>query len=234
MDILQDIYAGAVIAAGGMAQRMQGINKQSLMIQGVPVLVRSIQRMVEVKQIRQIVVVARPELFSQLKQWKAEYSLPDFEIVAGGESRQQSVLKGIKALSDQTEYFVIHDGARPFADRELILRCLQSAVEHGAATAAVKTKDTIKRVSPEGIIEETPNREFLYLTQTPQIFKASLYHKAVEQAEKEGLDFTDDCQLIEHIGHRVWVSQGDYRNIKITTPEDIAMAQAIAQWTEQK
>lgn len=157
-----------------------------------------------------------------------------FEIVAGGESRQQSVLNGIKALSDQTEYFVIHDGARPFADRELILRCLQSAVEHGAATAAVKTKDTIKRVSPEGIIEETPNREFLYLTQTPQIFKASLYHKAVEQAEKEGLDFTDDCQLIEHIGHRVWVSQGDYRNIKITTPEDIAMAQAIAQWTEQK
>ena len=114
------------------------------------------------------------------------------------------------------------------------MRCLQSAVEHGAATAAVKTKDTIKRVSPEGIIEETPNREFLYLTQTPQIFKASLYYKAVEQAEKEGLDFTDDCQLIEHIGHRVWVSQGDYRNIKITTPEDIAMAQAIAQWTEQK
>ena len=222
MDILQDIYAGAVIAAGGMAQRMQGINKQSLMIQGVPVLVRSIQRMAEVKQIRHIVVVARPELFSQLKQWKTEYSLPDFEIVAGGESRQQSVLNGIKALSDQTEYFVIHDGARPFADRELILRCLQSAVEHGAATTAVK------------IIEETPNREFLYLTQTPQIFKASLYHKAVEQAEKEGLDFTDDCQLIEHIGHRVWVSQGDYRNIKITTPEDIAMAQAIAQWTEQK
>ena len=202
MNILQDIYAGAVIAAGGIA--------------------------------RQIVVVARPELFSQLNQWKIEYSLPDFEVVAGGESRQQSVLNGIKALSDQTEYFVIHDGARPFADRELILRCLKSAVEHGAATAAVKTKDTIKRVSPEGIIEETPNREFLYLTQTPQIFKASLYHKAVEQAEKEGLDFTDDCQLIEHIGHRVWVSQGDYRNIKITTPEDIAMAQAIAQWTEQK
>ena len=223
---MNQVYAGAVIAAGGMAQRMQGVNKQILKIDGVPVLVRSIRALAAIPEIREMVVVARPELFEQLEGWKQEYHLPDFCLTAGGDTRQQSVLNGVGCLSEQVEYVVIHDGARPFADRQLIDRCLQSAVEHQAATAAVPVKDTIKQAADNGSIAATPDRSRLYLTQTPQIFRAQLYRRAAEQAQAEGLDFTDDCQLMEHLGHRV------YRNIKITTPEDIVIAQAIAESME--
>lgn len=229
---MNQVYAGAVIAAGGMAQRMQGVNKQILKIDGVPVLVRSIRALAAIPEIREMVVVARPELFEQLEGWKQEYRLPDFCLTAGGDTRQQSVLNGVGCLSEQVEYVVIHDGARPFADRQLIDRCLQSAVEHQAATAAVPVKDTIKQAADDGSIAATPDRSRLYLTQTPQIFHAQLYRRAAEQAQAEGLDFTDDCQLMEHLGHRVWLAQGDYRNIKITTPEDIVIAQAIAESIE--
>ncbi len=229
---MNQVYAGAVIAAGGMAQRMQGVNKQILKIDGVPVLVRSIRALAAIPEIWEMVVVARPELFEQLEGWKQEYHLPDFRLTAGGDTRQQSVLNGVGCLSEQVEYVVIHDGARPFADRQLIDRCLQSAVEHQAATAAVPVKDTIKQAADDGSIAATPDRSRLYLTQTPQIFHAQLYRRAAEQAQAEGLDFTDDCQLMEHLGHRVWLAQGDYRNIKITTPEDIVIAQAIAESME--
>lgn len=229
---MNQVYAGAVIAAGGMAQRMQGVNKQILKIDGIPVLVRSIRALAAIPEIREMVVVARPELFEQLEGWKQEYLLPDFRLTAGGDTRQQSVLNGVGCLSEQVEYVVIHDGARPFADRQLIDRCLQSAVEHQAATAAVLVKDTIKQAADDGSIAATPDRSRLYLTQTPQIFRAQLYRRAAEQAQAEGLDFTDDCQLMEHLGHRVWLAQGDYRNIKITTPEDIVIAQAIAESIE--
>ena len=229
---MNQVYAGAVIAAGGMAQRMQGVNKQILKIDGIPVLVRSIRALAAIPEIREMVVVARPELFEQLEGWKQEYHLPDFRLTAGGDTRQQSVLNGVGCLSEQVEYVVIHDGARPFADRQLIDRCLQSAVEHQAATAAVPVKDTIKQAADDGSIAATPDRSRLYLTQTPQIFHAQLYRRAAEQAQAEGLDFTDDCQLMEHLGHRVWLAQGDYRNIKITTPEDIVIAQAIAESME--
>lgn len=229
---MNQVYAGAVIAAGGMAQRMQGVNKQILKIDGIPVLVRSIRALAAIPEIREMVVVARLELFEQLEGWKQEYHLPDFRLTAGGDTRQQSVLNGVGCLSEQVEYVVIHDGARPFADRQLIDRCLQSAVEHQAATAAVPVKDTIKQAADDGSIAATPDRSRLYLTQTPQIFRAQLYRRAAEQAQAEGLDFTDDCQLMEHLGHRVWLAQGDYRNIKITTPEDIVIAQAIAESME--
>ena len=229
---MNQVYAGAVIAAGGMAQRMQGVNKQILKIDGIPVLVRSIRALAAIPEIREMVVVARPELFEQLEGWKQEYHLPDFRLTAGGDTRQKSVLNGVGCLSEQVEYVVIHDGARPFADRQLIDRCLQSAVEHQAATAAVPVKDTIKQAADDGSIAATPDRSRLYLTQTPQIFHAQLYRRAAEQAQAEGLDFTDDCQLMEHLGHRVWLAQGDYRNIKITTPEDIVIAQAIAESME--
>ena len=225
---------GAVIAAGGMAQRMQGIDKQQLVIGGVPVLARSILALGQVEQVGEIVVVTKPELFETLEDWKEQYHLPPFLLAAGGSTRQQSVQAGVAMLSEQVEYVAIHDGARPFATRELIERCLQSAIEHGAATAAVRAKDTIKVSAQDGSIESTPDRSRLYLTQTPQIFSLELYKKAVRQAQQEKLDFTDDCQLVEHIGQKVWLSEGDYQNIKITTPEDMVLAEAIARQQDRQ
>ena len=174
---------GAVIAAGGMAQRMQGIDKQQLVIGGVPVLARSILALGQVEQVGEIVVVTKPELFETLEGWRERYHLPPFLLAAGGSTRQQSVQAGVAMLSEQVEYVAIHDGARPFATRELIERCLQSAIEHGAATAAVRAKDTIKVSAQDGSIESTPDRSRLYLTQTPQIFSLELYKKAVRQAQ---------------------------------------------------
>ena len=226
--MLETIYAGAVIAAGGMAQRMQGINKQTMQAGEIPVLARSIVAMAQVEQIKEIVVVSRKESFEEILSWKQTYHLPEFILTEGGESRQQSVKNGIEKLSEKVEYFVIHDGARPFADKSLILRCLADAAEHEAATAAVPVKDTVKQAAPDGSIAATPDRSTLYLAQTPQIFERNLYLSALQKAQQQGKEFSDDCQLIEFLGHPVWLSLGDYRNIKITTPEDREIAEVFA------
>ena len=178
MDILQDIYAGAVIAAGGMAQRMQGINKQSLMIQGVPVLVRSIQRMAEVKQIRQIVVVARPELFSQLKQWKIEYSLPDFEVVAGGENwNELRVMVEKSNIKEKDRVLDILDHTPEGVDPEIALKKLPGGTYRYMLTnfypklrsaSSVQLLRIVPVVAPPVVKEEIKVVEVDTVKRTPQ------------------------------------------------------------------
>ena len=218
---------GAVIVAGGSSSRMQGIDKQGLRIGGVPVLVRSILPFTKLPQIAEIVIVCRADMMAQVQEWAEEFQLGKISaIVCGGNSRQQSVKNGVAALS-AVDYIAIHDGARPFADEALILRCMENAVSCGAATAAVPSKDTIKVADDGGFISVTPDRSRLWLTQTPQIFRRESYLSAMKQAEIDGVDCTDDCQLVERMGEKVFLSQGSYFNIKITTPEDIPFAEAI-------
>jgi len=222
---------GVVIVAGGSSSRMQGVDKQTLCLDDVPVLVRSILPFTKIPAVHEIVVVCREEFLPVMMELVKEFDLQKISsIVRGGDSRQQSVLKGIEALSDEVEYFAIHDGARPFIQEEVILRCMENAVVYGAATAAVPSKDTIKVADSEGFICSTPDRSTLYLTQTPQIFRRDWYLQAVEQARIDGVDCTDDCQLLERMGRKVYLSMGSYFNIKITTPEDIPMAEAIAEF----
>ena len=206
----------AVIVAAGASRRM-GFDKLAYQLDGGTVLEKSVRAFDTHPAIDEILLVAG-ENAPQAALLAAACAKPA-KTVAGGATRVQSVRAGLDAVN--AEYVAIHDGARPFATRELIERCLQSAIEHGAATAAVRAKDTIKVSAQDGSIESTPDRSRLYLTQTPQIFSLELYKKAVRQAQQEKLDFTDDCQLVEHIGQKVWLSEGDYQNIKITTPEDI-------------
>ena len=218
---------GVVIVAGGSSSRMKGIDKQGLRIGGVPVLVRSILPFTKLPQITEIVIVCREDMMAQVKAWTEEFGLSKISaIVCGGGSRQQSVKNGVAALSE-VDYIAIHDGARPFADEALILRCMENAVTCGAATAAVPSKDTIKIADGEGFISATPDRSKLWLTQTPQIFRRESYLSAMKQAEADGVDCTDDCQLVERMGEKVFLSMGSYFNIKITTPEDIPFAEAI-------
>ena len=230
MDFSSHEYSvGAVIVAAGSSRRMQGIDKQELLLSGVPVLVRSIRCFEAIPQIRELVVVCREDMIPTLLSWKKEYSLSRLTaVVRGGDTRQQSVQNGINALSGDVDYYCIHDGARPFAQPEMISRCLEDAVRYGAATAAVPVKDTVKKAGKNGMVESTPDRSSLYLTQTPQIFEKHVYSRAVEKAQEEGADCTDDCQLVERLGFLVRLSQGSYYNIKITTPEDLPVAQAIA------
>ncbi len=221
---------GVVVVAGGSSSRMQGVDKQSLRLGKQPVLVRSILPFDRMEAVEEIVVVCREDLIPVMLDHVREFDLKKVRsVVRGGATRQQSVQRGLEALSPEADYVVIHDGARPFVQRELILRCMEDAVRYGAATAAVPSKDTIKVADEQGFIRDTPDRSRLYLTQTPQIFRRDWYMQAVEQARADGVDCTDDCQLVERLGKKVFLSQGSYFNIKITTPEDLPAAEAIAQ-----
>ena len=139
---------------------------------------------------------------------------------------KKSVLEGLKKVSKDTQYIAIHDGARPLVKPEHIRKVIKDARVFGGATLGVPVKDTIKMVD-DGLITDTPPRASLYITQTPQVFRKRLYFEAVDFATEHGLDFTDDCQLVEAINCRVCMTTGDYTNIKITTPEDRAIAEVL-------
>lgn len=221
---------GVVIVAGGSSSRMKGVDKQTVLLGDMPVPIHSVLPFSRMKEVTEIVIVCREDLIPMMMDWVRDFGVQKVSaIVRGGSSRQQSVLRGIDALSENADYFAIHDGARPFADEELIRRCMQDAMEHGAATAAVPCKDTIKVSDSEGFICDTPDRSTLHQTQTPQIFRRDWYLQAAEQAKAEGVDVTDDCQLLERAGRKVHLSMGSYFNIKITTQEDLPIAFAIAE-----
>lgn len=193
---------GVVIVAAGSSQRMAGVDKQNLLLKGIPVVVRAAKAFQEMGEVSEIILVTNRDNISTFQDYVKEHGLHKVKTVCqGGDTRQQSVFRGVGELSSHVEYIAIHDGARPFITKEVVSRCLADAIQVGAATAAVKTKDTIK-IEEDGFIAATPDREKLYLTQTPQIFRREIYIQAMEQALKTGIDVTDDCQLVENIGHK--------------------------------
>ena len=221
---------GVVIVAGGNSSRMKGVDKQGLWLGDYPVPIRAMLPFQACEQVREIAVVCREDFLPTMMEWVRDFGLSKVSaIVRGGSSRQQSVLRGIEALSEHVDYFAIHDGARPFVDAGCIERCISDVLTYGAATAAVPCKDTIKVSDSEGFIVDTPDRSTLHQTQTPQMFRRDWYLEAVEQAKADGVDCTDDCQLLERMGRKVHLSMGSYFNIKITTPEDLPIAHAIAE-----
>ena len=219
----------AIIVAAGNSSRM-GVNKLTVEIGGIPAAVRSILAFEASPSVDEIVAVVRDEDRALFEEWKSKYCLGKLKAFTnGGATRQQSVLGGIAAANQDTDYFAIHDAARPFVDPLDIERVIEDAKRFGAATLGVLTKDTIKVVSDDGFITHTPDRRTLYLTQTPQVFEKKQYNLAVENALNHGLEFTDDCQLIEHNGGRVYMTKGSYRNFKLTTGDDLLTAQAFAE-----
>lgn len=227
-------FLSAVIAAAGSSTRMGGIDKQQAVIDDLPVVMRSIARFEECPAVVEIVLVCREEQISDYYRLVREYEMGKVVcVVGGGVHRQDSVFRGIGACSDRADFYVIHDGARPLVTGGEIARCVDAALQYGAAAVGAPVKDTIKVRDSGGFIQATPDRAALVAIQTPQIFAAPLYREAMERALREGCVYTDDCQLVERCGHRVFVSPGSYENIKITTPEDIALAQAILAYREE-
>ena len=147
--------------------------------------------------------------------------------VAGGRERQDSVAAGLRALPDEIEYVLIHDGARPLVTAALAAKVLAAARRHGAALAAIPVQDTVKRVSPDLFLDGTVDRRALWLAQTPQAFHVSLLREAHARAREAGLEATDDAALVEALGHPVRVVPGSRLNFKITTREDLALARAL-------
>lgn len=222
----------AIVVAAGSATRM-GRDKQMIPLLGVPVLIRSLYAFDLCPDIQHIVVVAKESALSDIRQLCKRYEIAKLtRVVAGGSTRQESVLRGLEACPEETEYYAIHDGARPLVTGECIRKAIRGAIRHGAAAAGVQVKDTLKRVDAQGKVLKTPEREGLVAVQTPQVFRRELYQEAVRRSKGQNWQVTDDCALCERAGFEVYITEGCYSNIKITTVEDIAMAEALLQQEE--
>ena len=217
----------AVIVAAGSSQRMQGINKTWAMLGAKPLLAHSICVFEESGLIDDLVVVLAQDALLDGKQLHEQEGWRTIcAMCPGGARRRDSVLAGLEALSPAPDYVLIHDGARPFITSTLIERGLAAARQHGAATAAVPVKDTIKRAGPDGLVLETLDRSALWSIQTPQVFAYDLIlsaHRSIDHT----WDATDDAALVERVGHPVALFMGAYENIKITTPDDLLIAEMM-------
>lgn len=217
---------GAVLLAAGNSTRMGGGRSKVLEeLGGRPALCRSLEVLDRCPLIGEICLVCREQDRADMLPLTSGLNTP-VRVVPGGAQRQDSVEQGVEALTGPWEYVAIHDGARPLVTEEVLAAVCRDAMAHGAATAAVPSKDTCKLADGAGFVAATPARDRLWAVQTPQAFSLVLYRKALEKARAAGQSYTDDCQLIEAAGGSVKLTMGDYRNIKLTTPEDLLAARA--------
>ncbi len=216
-----------ILVCAGSATRMRGIHKILMPLGDTTVIGQTMRAFEASARVAELIVVARPADHDAIRETAQACGISKLRaIVEGGETRQKSVICGLRAISDETKMIAIHDGARPLVQTRHIDRVIQDAAVFGGATLGVPVKDTIKVVN-DHLIVDTPYRPHLFLTQTPQVFQRKLYFEAVTFASAHGLDFTDDCQLVEALNCKVYMTEGDYSNIKITTPEDAAIAQIL-------
>lgn len=219
--------ASVIIAAAGSAQRMNGIDKILYKICDREIISYSLLAFSRAKCTEKIVIVTSKDKIELINEIVKALGLTvEISVVEGSDSRQKSVFCGLAHCGD-SDCVMIHDAARPMITPEQIDNLYNEVTQNGknAATLGVRVKDTIKIVDQSGKICETPKRETLFAVQTPQAFSMSLYKKAAQTATKNLKDYTDDCQLVEALGESVHIVEGDYKNIKITTPEDLISAQ---------
>lgn len=226
----------AILVCAGSAARMGGIQKILHPLGGTTVLYQVLRSFCRCESIAELLVICRrqdhADFINAVAAVRSELPCP-VSVVDGGSERQESVLNGFRAITTDSAFVAIHDGARPLVQPAEIERVIAAARETGAATLAAPVKDTIKVVE-DGIITATPERAKLWLAQTPQVFRRSLYAAALQKAQADGKTYTDDCQLVEALGVQVSVTVGSYANLKLTTPEDFILAEALLQAMQQK
>lgn len=220
----------ALLLGAGQGTRMGGsVSKQFLEVDGRPILAYTLAQFQSHSSIDDIVIVTgakdieycRTEIVDKYGFSKVS------KIIPGGKERQDSVMQGLQALDQQTKWVAVHDGVRPLITKEAISAVLKAAFAKGAAIVGVPAKDTIKIVSPDLTVQNTPKRESLWHVQTPQVFLRELLLKAYTEAAEAGWRGTDDSSLVERLGVPVYLVQGDYTNLKITTPEDLTFFRQI-------
>ena len=216
---------GAVIVAAGSASRMGGIDKVMAPLRGEPVILRTVRAFQETDAIREIVIVTREDLIMPVSDLCAGLDKVKAVVVGGG-SRQESVWLGLNALSKGMELAAIQDGARPLITPALIDKTVRAAHSYGAAAPAVPVKDTIK-IAKSGLIESTPDRSTLRAVQTPQVFDFDLLRGALQKARNDGAEVTDDCSAVERLGMKIRLVEGEERNLKVTTPLDLKIAELL-------
>lgn len=216
---------GAVIVAAGSASRMGGIDKVMAKLQGEPMIVRTVRAFQNCDAVSEIVVVTRQDLILPITNLTREMTKVR-AVVCGGSSRQESVNLGLNALGGKVQLAAIHDGARPLISWEVIDRTIRAANTYGAAAPAIPVKDTIKVVEGR-VVKNTPDRATLFAVQTPQVFDFDLLRGALKKAETDGAQVTDDCSAVERMGMTIKIVEGDERNLKVTTPMDLKIAEML-------
>lgn len=224
----------ALVAAAGSSTRMGGVNKLLQPLDGVPVLVRTLAALQVAGSVDEIVVAAREEDILEISQLCRTYGLTKCaKVIRGGENRVHSVLLAALEASPEMELLAVQDGARPLVTPELIGHVVSAAARCGAAAPAVAVKDTVKTVRADGSVAETLERDVLRAVQTPQVFEASLLKVALQSALESGAPVTDDCSAVERLGKVVFLVEGEEENLKITTPVDLILAEAILRAREE-
>ncbi len=218
-------YCGAVIVAAGTASRMGGIDKVMASLKGEPMIVHTARAFQECDAIREIVIVTRPDLLEEIMGLCRDFDKVK-AVVVGGSSRPESVQNGLNTLSKKVKLVAVQDGARPLVTWQVIDRTVRAANTYGAAAPGVPVKDTVKVVQG-GVVAATPDRSRLQAVQTPQVFDFDLLRGALKQAGEQEARITDDCSAVERMGMRVKIVEGDERNIKITTPIDLKIAEML-------
>ena len=222
-----EALCSAVIVAAGSSSRM-GLDKLLAEVGGVPVIVRCVEAFQRAPSVAEVVVVTREELVPEVARLCQDFRLDKVsKVIRGGENRTQSARLGTLEARQDTPLLAIHDGARPFVSVQVIEDAVAQAAQNGAAAPAVPVKDTIK-AAENGIVTQTPDRASLYAVQTPQVFDASLIRAALQKALDDGEEITDDCAAVERLGMKVVLTQGDERNIKLTTPIDLEIGELLA------
>ena len=223
----------ALVAAAGSSSRMGGVDKLLQPLDGVPVLVRTLAAFQVAGSVDEIIIAAREEDILEISQLCRTYGLSKCtKVIRGGESRVHSVLLAALEAGPETELLAVQDGARPLVTPELIDRVIAAAARCSAAVPAVPVKDTVKLSRQDGAVEETLERGRLRAAQTPQVFEASLLKAALQSALEQGAPVTDDASAVERLGKTVFLVDGGEENLKITTPLDLAVAEAILQGRE--
>ena len=228
---MKDLLTVIVPAAGAGKRMGFGKNKAFITIRDIPLLVLCMKMLAETGMVRRVIVVTRAweitETELMLREYQNRFPGISWQVTAGGRERQDSVANGLALVTDESGYVAVHDGARPFAGTEVFARTFARAKEFGAAIAAVPLKDTVKVVDARGIVVSTPERSSLCAVQTPQIFEINVLRKGYDFLKEHPVAVTDDASLVEASGHPVAVAEGSYENIKVTTPEDLLLAEKI-------
>jgi 2-C-methyl-D-erythritol 4-phosphate cytidylyltransferase len=219
--------ATAIIVAAGSSRRMCGADKQLITIDGMPTLAHTLLQFSNAESIDSVIVVTKPESILTVGDIVREFGITKVSnIIPGGETRQDSVCCGLSYVEND-RLVAIHDGARPFISVDKINELVSAAYEFGAAAPGVMPKDTVKAANQDNTIAETLDRNTLRLIQTPQVFYADQLKLAYERAKASGFVGTDDCSVAENSGINIRIIDGEYTNIKVTTPEDLPIAEAI-------
>jgi len=220
-------FCSAIVPAAGSSRRMGGENKLLASIGGAPVIARTIQALEQSPYISEIILAVREEELVLMAEICKAYNVSKpMKLVRGGADRMESVMAALKECDERAAFAAVHDGARPLVSRAVIDAAIERAFSCGAAAPAVPVKDTIK-VARGNIVEYTPERATLYAVQTPQVFDIDLLRTALQSAADDNAPVTDDCSAVERLGKEIYLTEGSYENLKITTPEDLLLAEAI-------